>query len=52
MPRDPFDVDDLGWGLRSYRDEPDSTVYGGEDVYDVYSQSEGIALDGTPYSSW
>lgn len=52
IPRDPFDRYDQGWGLRSYVDDPESTVWGGEDVYDVYSQSEAIALDGTPYSSW
>jgi general secretion pathway protein G len=52
IPLDPFDVYDMGWGLRSYRDDWDSTVYGGKDVYDVYSQSEGTALDGTIYSSW
>jgi general secretion pathway protein G len=52
LPRDPFDEYDQGWGLRAYADDPDSTVYGGDDVYDVYSQSEGIALDGTPYNTW
>jgi general secretion pathway protein G len=52
IPRDPFDPDDMGWGLRSYRDDWDSMSYGGEDVYDVYSQSDGIALDGTSYDSW
>lgn len=52
IPRDPFDRDDMGWGLRSFRDDWDSTVHGGEDVYDVYSQSDGIALDGTSYDSW
>ncbi|WP_321372483.1 type II secretion system protein [uncultured Desulfuromusa sp.] len=52
IPKDPFDRDDLGWGLRSYIDEVDSTVWGGEDVFDVYSQSEAIALDGTTYRDW
>jgi len=52
LPKDPFDEYDQGWGLRSYKDEPDSTFYGGDDVYDVYSQSTRIALDGTPYSTW
>jgi general secretion pathway protein G len=52
IPRDPFDRDELGWGLRSYRDDPDATTWGGKDVYDVYSQSEQLALDGTPYNSW
>lgn len=52
IPQDPFDEYDQGWGKRSYTDDPDSTVWGGEDVYDVYSQSDGIALDGTPYNTW
>jgi len=52
IPRDPFDRFDEGWGLRSSTDDPDSTVWGGEDVYDVYSQSDGYALDGTPYNTW
>ncbi len=52
IPRDPFDVNDEGWGLRAYADEPDSTVWGGQDVYDVYSQSYKLGLDGTPYNSW
>lgn len=52
IPRDPFDVYDEGWGLRAYADDADSTVYGGGDVYDVYSQSDKIGLDGTPYNTW
>lgn len=52
LPKDPFDRDDYGWGLRAYSDDPDSTVWSGEDVYDVYSQSEAIALDGTTYRDW
>ncbi|MBE0595672.1 MAG: type II secretion system protein [Desulfuromonadales bacterium] len=52
IPRDPFDAYDQGWGLRAYADEPDSTVYGGSDIYDVYSQSDGIGLDGTAYNTW
>lgn len=52
IPVDPFDRDQLGWGLRSYQDPPDSAFYSGDDVYDVYSLSEATALDGTLYSSW
>src|SRR5215216_41529 len=40
------------WGLRSYKDEPDSTSYGGEDVFDVYSKINGTALNGTKYRDW
>lgn len=52
IPVDPFDEYQEGWGMRSYADDPDSTVYGGEDLYDVYSQSTRLALDGTPYNTW
>lgn len=40
------------WGLRSYNDKPDSTSWGGEDVFDVYSLSEETAIDGTKYKDW
>ncbi len=52
LPKDPFDKYDEGWGLRSYEDDPDSTFYSGDNIYDVYSQSDRIALDGTPYNTW
>jgi general secretion pathway protein G len=52
LPQDPFDEYDEGWGLRAYKDDPDSTFYGGDDIYDVYSQSLRTALDGTPYNTW
>lgn len=52
IPKDPFDPYGEGWGLRSYSDDPDSTVWGGENVYDVFSTSDGMAIDGTPYQSW
>jgi general secretion pathway protein G len=52
IPRDPFDTFDEGWELRAYADPPDATVYGGGDIYDVYSRSTGIGIDGTPYREW
>jgi len=52
IPKDPFDKYDEGWGLRSYSDDFDSTVWGGDDIYDVYSTSDGTALDGTYYQTW
>ena len=52
VPADPFDEYNEGWGMRSYKDDPDSTIYGGEDLYDVYSQSSRLSLDGTPYNTW
>ena len=56
IPPDPFNPpqgkDEPKWGLRSYSDKPDSSGWGGEDVYDVYSLSEGTAIDGTKYKEW
>jgi len=52
IPVDPMTGTDE-WGLRSTRDEPDSTMWGGENVYDVYSLSTAAALDGkTHYNEW
>lgn len=44
--------DNWGWGLRCYKDEPDSTTWCGDDVYDVYAPQEWPALDGTKYNEW
>jgi general secretion pathway protein G len=58
IPEDPFvKVDpeakeEEKWGLRSYPDKPDSSIWGGEDVYDVYSLSVATAIDGTKYKDW
>jgi general secretion pathway protein G len=52
IPVDPM-TGEAEWGLRSTRDDPDSTMWGGENVYDVYSLSQARALDGkTVYSEW
>ena len=40
------------WGMRAYQDKPDTTSWGGQNVFDVYSKSEGKALDGTKYRDW
>ena len=40
------------WGMRSYQDKPDSTRWGGQNVFDVYTTFEGKALDGTKYKDW
>lgn len=40
------------WGLRAVQDDPDSTSWGGKNVFDVYSKSQGTAQDGTKYSDW
>ncbi len=51
IPRDPL-TNSTEWGKRSYQDEPDSTAWGGENVFDVFSLARGTALDGTNYSEW
>ena len=51
IPRDPI-TEDGEWGLRSYADNPDSTIWGGQDVYDIYCLSDRQALDGTYYADW
>jgi general secretion pathway protein G len=40
------------WGLLSYQDDPESESWGRQNVYDVYTTSEGTALDGTKYREW
>jgi len=40
------------WGLRSMQDDPGSESFGGQSVFDVYSKSQGTALDGSKYSTW
>jgi general secretion pathway protein G len=51
IPIDPMTRTDE-WGLRSYQDDVDVTSWGGQNVYDVYSTSRGVGLDGTPYREW
>ena len=51
VPIDPMTGSDE-WGMRSYQDKADSTTWGGQNVYDVYSQSGGTGLDGTKYRDW
>jgi general secretion pathway protein G len=51
IPVDPM-TGRADWGLRSISDDPDSTSWGGKNIFDVYSKSSGTALDGTKYSDW
>ena len=51
IPVDPMTAK-AEWGLRSYQDEPDSRSWGRQNVYDVYSLSDGTALDKTKYKDW
>jgi general secretion pathway protein G len=51
IPVDPM-TGRAEWGLRAVQDDPDSTSWGGKNVFDVYSKSTATALDGTKYSDW
>lgn len=51
IPVDPM-TGNAEWGLRSMQDDPNSTSWGGQNVFDVYSKSQGTALDGTKYADW
>lgn len=51
VPLDPMTGRD-DWGLRSINDEPNSTSWGGGNVFDVYSQSRGTGFNGIPYREW
>lgn len=51
IPLDPM-TGEREWGLRSYQDEADSDSWGGENVYDVYSLSNGVGLNEVPYREW
>jgi len=51
IPVDPM-TGNTDWGLRSNQDDPDSTSWGGQNVFDVYTKSDGTALDGTKYNTW
>lgn len=51
VPADPM-TGNKDWTLRSVQDDPDSTSWGGQDVFDVHSSSSATALDGSKYSDW
>jgi len=51
IPVDPM-TGKADWGMRSMQDDPDSTSWGGDDVFDVFTKSQDTALDGTKYSDW
>ena len=51
IPVDPM-TGAAEWGLRCYQDDPDSTSWCGDNVWDVYSKSTAKGLDGTNYSTW
>ena len=56
LPRDPFFVNpDIpaaqSWGRRSYASPPNAPA-AGDDVFDVYSLSSAIGLNGIPHREW
>ena len=51
IPVDPM-TGTAEWGLRCYQDDPDSTSWCGDNVWDVYSKSTAKGLDGTTYNTW
>ncbi len=54
LRRIPFDpmTKTREWGLRSYQDKPDALTWGGQNVFDIYTESGSTGLDGTKYSDW
>jgi general secretion pathway protein G len=51
IPKDPM-TGSTEWGLRCMKDDPDSDSYCGDSIFDVYTKSQGTALDGTKYNTW
>ena len=51
IPTDPM-TGQAEWGMRSVQDDPTSESWGGQNVFDVYSKSQGEAMDGTKYKDW
>jgi len=51
IPIDPM-TGRAEWGLRSVQDDSDSSSWGGQNVFDVYSKSQATALDGSRYYEW
>ena len=51
IPVDPM-TGTTDWGMRSMQDDPDSHSWGGQDVFDVFSKSQGVGMNGTAYADW
>jgi general secretion pathway protein G len=51
IPKDPF-TNSTDWGKRSMQDDPKSTGWGGQNVFDVYTKTTEKAPDGSSYSEW
>lgn len=52
VPIDPMVGSNEDWRILSTQDEPDAAFWGGENVFDVRSSSQGVGLNGVPYSEW
>jgi general secretion pathway protein G len=51
IPIDPM-TGKTEWGMRSLQDDPNSDSWGGQNVFDVFTKSQGTGLDGTEYKTW
>jgi len=51
IPIDPM-TGQAEWGMRSMQDDPTSDSWGGQNVFDVYTKSQGTALDDSKYKDW
>lgn len=51
IPVDPM-TGEAEWGMRSVQDDPDDSTWGNENLFDVFSLSDGTAMDGSDYSDW
>ena len=51
IPVDPM-TNSTDWGMRSMQDDPTTDSWGGQNVFDVFTKSDGTALDGTKYKDW
>jgi general secretion pathway protein G len=51
IPEDPM-TGKTEWGMHSMQDDPTSDSWDGDNVFDVYTKSDGTALDGTKYKDW
>jgi general secretion pathway protein G len=51
IPTDPF-TNNTDWGMRSMQDDPESDSWGGQNVFDVFTKTQGTGLDGTEYKTW
>jgi general secretion pathway protein G len=51
IPIDPM-TGKAEWGMRSMQDDPESESWGGQNVFDVFTKSEGTAMDGSKYKTW